>query len=143
MIKQIEKVSNEELDTLIELWLNVNIEAHDYINKDYWISNKEFVKSELPKATILAYYKEKEIVGFLGFMDNYIAGIFIQKGFRGCGIGKKLLDIAKEKSEQLTLTVYKKNRNAIGFYSAQKFKKVKEVVDTNTSEIEYIMVWQK
>ena len=143
MIKQIDKLSNTELDTLIELWLSVNIETHDYINKNYWISNKELVKSELPKANILVYYNEKEIVAFLGFMDNYIAGLFIQKRFRGCGIGKKLLDIAKEQSEQLTLTVYKKNRNAIEFYSAQKFKTLKEVVDTNTSEIEYVMVWQK
>ena len=143
MIKQINKLSNTELNTLIDLWLNINIETHTYIDKNYWKSNQDFVKRELAKADIFVYYSEKNIVAFLGLVDNYIAGIFISKQFRDNGIGKQLLNVAKEKNEKLILTVYKKNINAIGFYSAQKFKIVKEQVDLNTSEIEYVMVWEK
>ena len=143
MIKQINKLSNTELNTLIYLWLNINIETHTYIDKNYWKSNQDFVKRELAKADIFVYYSEKNIVAFLGLVDNYIAGIFISKQFRDNGIGKQLLNVAKEKNEKLILTVYKKNINAIGFYSAQKFKIVKEQVDLNTSEIEYVMVWEK
>lgn len=143
MIKQISELSNIELNTLIDLWLNVNIETHTYINKDYWKSKQDFVKRELPKADIFVYYNKNEIIAFLGLVDNYIAGIFIEKQFRGFGIGKQLLDIAKENRETLTLSVYKKNVNAIGFYSVQKFNKVKEELDTNTSEIEYLMVWHR
>ena len=143
MIKQINKLSNTELNTLIDLWLDINIETHTYIDKNYWKSNQDFVKRELVKADIFVYCSEKNIVAFLGLVDNYIAGIFISKQFRNNGIGKQLLNVAKEKNEKLILTVYKKNINAIDFYSSQKFKIVKEQVDINTSEIEYVMVWEK
>ena len=143
MIKQINKLSNTELNTLIDLWLDINIETHTYIDKNYWKSNQDFVKRELVKADIFGYCSEKNIVAFLGLVDNYIAGIFISKQFRNNGIGKQLLNVAKEKNEKLILTVYKKNINAIDFYSSQKFKIVKEQVDINTSEIEYVMVWEK
>ena len=54
-------------------------------------------------------------------MDNYIAGIFIKKRFKGKGIGQKLLQVAKEEQDVLSLAVYRENQAAYAFYQKQGF----------------------
>ena len=50
----------------------------------------------------------REILDFIGMVDNYIAGIFVDKKYRSFEIGKKLLDYVKSKYDSLSLKVYKK-----------------------------------
>ena len=47
-------------------------------------------------------------------MDNYIAGIFIKSVSRK-GIGQKLLQVAKEEQDVLSLAVYRENQAAYAF----------------------------
>lgn len=63
--------------------------------------------------------KDDDIRGFIGMMENYIAGIFVDEKFRSCGIGRELLDYAKSVKKELSLSVYKKNQAAARFYLLQ------------------------
>ena len=54
-----------------------------------------FRLSMLPEAEVYVYEKDDDIRGFIGMMENYIAGIFVDEKFRSCGIGRELLDYAK------------------------------------------------
>jgi len=56
------------------------------------------------------YEKDNKILGFIGIIDGYIAGIFVKDGMQGNGIGKILIDTCKKDSNELTLNVYEKNR---------------------------------
>ncbi len=40
----IRKFKNEELDTVMSIWLETNMKAHDFINKSYWQGNYDMVK---------------------------------------------------------------------------------------------------
>ncbi len=51
-----------------------------------------------------------------GVNNNYIEGIFVDTNNQRYGIGTSLLNKVKENRNNLTLSVYKKNRNAIDFY---------------------------
>ncbi|MFZ4356363.1 GNAT family N-acetyltransferase, partial [Enterococcus gallinarum] len=83
----------------------------------------------LPKATLILAEEEGQIIGFLGLMDNYIAGIFIKKAFQGKGIGQKLLQVAKEEQDVLSLAVYRENQAAYAFYQKQGFVQQKRTID--------------
>ncbi len=72
-----------------------------------------------------------------------IEGIFVDINNQHSGVGTSLLNKIKEDKEKLTLSVYKKNTNAIKFYEKNNFIIVSENVDENTNEIEYIMTWRK
>lgn len=48
-----------------------------------------------------------------------------------------------EKKDNLTLSVYKKNENAISFYEKNNFIIASENIDKSTNEIEYTMTWKK
>ena len=83
------------------------------------------------------------IVGFIGINENYIEGIFIDTNNQCKGIGTSLLNKVKENRDNLTLSVYKKNINAINFYKKNDFIITSENIDKDTAEIEYTMTWNK
>ena len=133
----------EDIDCIMHLWLETNKQAHYFIESSYWDSNFLSVKEMLPQSTIYIYDCNNQIQGFIGLIDNYIAGIFISKDNQSRGIGRKLLNYAKEKWEKLTLQVYQKNTRAVQFYLREGFSISKEQVDEETGEIEYFMEWRQ
>lgn len=133
----------DELDTIMKIWLKTNIEAHSFISERYWKENSDAVKAMLPDANIFVYEENNIILGFVGLMDNYIAGIFVNRNHQSRGIGKALLNYIKENNSELTLHVYKKNHRGINFYLREYFIISKEQVDENTGEPELVMNWKK
>ena len=48
------------------------------------------------EANMETYEQDKKIQGFVGIMDDYLAGIFVDKKCRSMGTGKALLECVKE-----------------------------------------------
>lgn len=132
----------KDLERVMEIWLESNIDVHSFIDKKYWEDNYEMVKEILPSAEIYLYEENKNILGFVGLMENYIAGIFVEKNFRSQGVGRKLLDCCKNLKRELTLSVYEKNQKAYSFYIREGFQVVEKKIDENTNEIELVMYWR-
>lgn len=132
----------EDIDKVMQLWLNTNIQAHSFIDDKYWQDNFKDVKEMMPQATIYVYEENGEIQAFIGLMEGFIAGIFVASDFQSKGIGKLLLDYSKEKNKELSLCVYKKNNRALNFYLKEGFTISTEQVDENTNEEEYVMKWR-
>ena len=139
----IRKFKKEDIDEVMEIWKNENIRTHNFISKEYWKNNYEYVKDILPNADIYVYIMNENIVGFIGVDNDYIEGIFVDINNQHNGIGTSLLNKIKEEKEKLTLSVYKKNTNAIKFYKKNGFIITGESIDKNTDEIEYTMTWKK
>ena len=137
----IRKFKIDELETVMKIWLETNIAAHDFISEDYWQGNYEQVKMILPDATVFVYEENNLIPGFIGLTENYIAGIFIDKNSQSKGIGKVLLDYVKKCHSNLLLQVYKKNSRAVRFYLREGFVVSNEQTDENTGEAELVMNW--
>lgn len=140
MIRKFEK---NDINAVMEIWVNENIRTHNFIAKEYWKDNYEYVKDILPKADIYVYILDEQVVGFVGANNNYVEGIFVDINNQHSGIGTSLLDRIKENKDNLTLNVYKKNANAIKFYEKNNFIITRENIDKDTNEIEYTMTWSK
>lgn len=132
-----------DLNRLVEIWLNSNIDAHNFIEENYWRSNITYLREELPKSDLYLAEIDNKIVGFMGIMDSYIAGIFIDKDFRSMGLGKKLLQIGKDKYDFLSLNVYVKNENAYKFYLNNDFIVEEKTLDEANNQYEYYMTYKK
>ena len=139
----IRKLKKEDIDEVMEIWKKENIRTHNFISKEYWENNYEYVKDILPNADIYVYIMNENIVGFIGVDNDHIEGIFVDINNQHNGIGTSLLNKIKEEKEKLTLSVYKKNINAIKFYKKNGFIITGESIDKNTDEIEYTMTWKK
>ena len=129
----------------MQIWLDTNIQAHNFILKDYWTDNYDMVKEMLPQAELYVYENDEsnQIDGFVGLMDDYVAGIFVRKDVQSKGIGKQLLDYVKAIKLSLSLSVYEKNTRAIHFYQRESFVIQSESIDDNTDEIEFVMTWSR
>lgn len=139
----IRKFKDSDIDEVMHLWLEVNIQTHNFIEEGYWESNYDKVKQMMPQATIYVYEQDDHIQAFIGLMDNYIAGIFVSGKVRSQGIGKQLLAKVKRINNKLTLHVYLNNERAIKFYQRENFKIYKEQIDDETGETEILMIWER
>ena len=134
-----------DLNTVMQIWLDTNIKAHSFIPYNYWTENYNNVKDILPKAEIYVYENDitKQIDGFIGLTDHYIEGIFVKESVQSKGVGKQLLEHTKGIKPNMSLKVYQKNTRAVSFYQREQFLIESENMDHMTNEKEYIMVWNK
>ena len=139
----IRKFNENDLDKVMTIWLDSNIETHNFIPKAYWETVSHFVKRAMVLSDMYVYEKDETICGFIGLDDTYIAGMFVDASGRSKGIGKELLDYVKNIMPELVLRVYQKNERAIAFYKREQFEIVSESVDGNTNESEFVMLWKK
>ena len=51
----IRQYNEGDIDTIIQLWLDTNIQAHHFISSDYWRANYDMVREMLPHAEIYVY----------------------------------------------------------------------------------------
>ena len=141
----IRKMEEKDIPDVLQIWLETNIRAHNFIEKEYWTGNYEMVKQILPEAEVYVYEDEKngQIAGFIGMNNQYVEGLFVKELAQSRGIGKQLLDHAKSRKTELRLGVYQKNVRAMRFYLRENFLIQAEEMDEDTNEKEYIMGWEK
>lgn len=133
MIRQFEF---RDLDKIMNIWLEGNLEAHSFIDAEYWKKNFESVKSVLPNAEVYVYEffgGGGWIQGFIGMDAEYIAGIFVAAGHKGQGIGHQLIETVKKRN-RLSLHVFEKNTGAMAFYLAEGFKVRERMTEKETGE---------
>ncbi|PSJ31477.1 acetyltransferase [Peptostreptococcus russellii] len=138
----IKKFEIEDLDEIMNIWLETNISAHGFIKASYWKENFEMVEEMMMSSEIYLYKEDNKIYGFIGLIDDYIAGIFIKDKYQSRGIGKNLLDYVKSNRNRLLLSVYNKNNRAVEFYKREGFIIVKNEIDEANNEKEFVMEWQ-
>ena len=138
----IRKFEEKDTERVMQIWLEVNIETHNFVLSDYWLSQYQSVQEQLLLADIYVYEQDKKIQGFVGMMDDYLAGIFVDEKCRSMGIGKDLLECVKENYPVFTLNVYQKNRRAVDFYLREGLSVVSKGIDKDTKEADYTMAWK-
>ena len=79
----IREFQTDDINKVADIWLDTNIKAHNFIPSQYWKN------------------------------DEYVEGIFVSGEMQSQGIGKILLNYAKDKRNKLLLNVYQKNARAL------------------------------
>ncbi|MEY8338330.1 GNAT family N-acetyltransferase [Lachnospiraceae bacterium 62-35] len=139
----VRKLEEKDMDPVMEIWLEANILAHDFVPKSYWRDKLQEVREMISQAEVYVYENPNfgTIQGFVGMSGDYIAGIFVCEEARSRGIGRQLLDYVKAFKLRLTLRVYEKNQRAVRFYERESFQIQSEHMDKDTGEKEYFMIW--
>ena len=141
----IRKFETQDLDAVMQIWLNGNLDAHPFIPASFWTDHFETVRDLLPQAELYVHENEatRQIDGFIGLTENHIEGIFVAESARSKGVGKSLLEYAKSCKPYLTLSVYQKNERALAFYRREQFTVQSEGIDEDTNEAEIQMLWTR
>ena len=138
----IRKANIEDINRVMDIWLQANLEAHNFVDPSYWKDNFALVKQEIQSADVFVVEEKNKIVGFAGLKQDYLAGIFFDQKVRHQGLGTELLNYLKNRYPQLILDVYQKNRAAVNFYQKNGFKTIQEKEYQNQNLNEYQMMWK-
>ena len=134
---------NEDLKKIEEIWQKGNKEAHAFVSEEFFLGHLPMLRELMPKVTVLVSEEEDTVTGFLGMEDGFILGLFVDPVKQGQGIGRKLLQEAKRKTDVLTLKAFVKNERAVAFYIREGFTAAGTEVDETTGEEEVTFVWNK
>ena len=130
-----------DLAQVAAIWLDTNIQAHAFIPAEYWQGNFSAVREQLAQAEVYIYEAAEQVLGFIGLDGQYIAGLFVRPGAQGRGIGRQLLDFAKQEKGRLRLHVYQNNTRAVQFYLREQFVPQQESTDAHTGQQELELLW--
>ncbi len=140
----IRKFYDMDLKKVMKIWYDSNLEVHDFIPVDYWDRNFGYVSRLIPKSEVYVYEIDGMVVGFVGVEDNgYINGLFVDKDYRGLGIGTKLIAYILDLYNPITLDVFENNYGAVRYYENRGFQCVEQNIHEDLGEVEYHMFFMK
>ncbi|OTA19928.1 GNAT family N-acetyltransferase [Xenorhabdus beddingii] len=129
-----------DMDAVLSIWLAASIKAHDFVAAEFWQSQVKNMRDiYLPASEVHVYVQDTHVVAFYALHENNLAAVFVSPDKQGQGIGKALVNDAKKRRKELTLSVYQKNLASYHFYLSQGFHVIREEVDENTGCREYFM----
>ena len=139
----IRKIIDTDIEQVMRIWYEGNLEAHDFVDTEYWDRNKNYVRRALSQFDVYVYESDAKVVGFVGMDGDYLAGLFVHRDFRGLGFGTRLIERMKEDHEYFTLHVFKKNDDAYTFYRNRGLRILDLEVNEDLGEEEYLMYYRK
>jgi putative acetyltransferase len=99
--------------------------THDFLTEDDITSLRPLVAEELASDAVAWWViasDEADPIGFLGYTEDTIEGLFIDPAHRGTGAGRFLIEHAQQlASGPLAVVVNEQNVAAIRFYEAMGF----------------------
>ncbi|MDF1585753.1 GNAT family N-acetyltransferase [Marinimicrococcus flavescens] len=104
-------------DRVIGIWLAASRVGHPFVGEAVLREQQEKVRDVyLPMAENWVAEVEGRIEGFIGLLDDFVGGLFVDPRRHGQGIGRSLLQHAATRHGRLTVSVYEANTEALAFY---------------------------
>ncbi|WDZ78898.1 GNAT family N-acetyltransferase [Ensifer adhaerens] len=107
----------EEGERLLAIWLAASRIGHPFLGEARLVEQQQVVRDTyLPMADNWVAEIDGQVVGFIGLIENFIGGLFVDPDVLGAGIGRALVGDAAARLGQLDVSVYADNRAAVAFY---------------------------
>jgi ribosomal protein S18 acetylase RimI-like enzyme len=117
--------SPADKDRLLDIWLAASRVGHPFIAEDELRQQQRIVGDiYLSQADNWVAELDGLPVGFIGLLDNFIGGLFVDPKMHGSGIGRSLVEHAAGRLGKLTVTVYADNQKGVGFYRRCGFEEI-------------------
>lgn len=117
--------ADEDLEELLDVWYRASLIAHSFLGEEFLASERRDVAGHwLPMAETMVYEADGRVVGFLALIGNEVGAIFVDPDYQGRGMGRALMDRARESRPFLELNVFEANTVGRSFYDAYGFELV-------------------
>ncbi|MGD2102637.1 MAG: GNAT family N-acetyltransferase [Acidimicrobiia bacterium] len=134
MIRTFSKGDTEEL---IDVWYRASLIAHPFLDDDFLAAERrEIIEHWLPMAETSVFVIDGRVVGFLSLIGNEVGGIFVDPDHQRRGMGRALMDRARESRPFLELDVFEANAIGRRFYDNYGFQLVDRRIHERTGQPE-------
>lgn len=123
----IREYRESDLSELLDAWHAASLVAHPFLDEDFLASERRNIPElYLPNAETWVYEHAGQVVGFIAMIGNEVGAIFVQPRLHGQGIGRALMDHARERRNGLEVQVFTENKIGRRFYSLYGFEEISE-----------------
>ena len=103
-----------------------------------------FLAQYVPSGQLVLARLDSGLAGFMVQTPGWIEQLYLDPDLRRLGIGKSLVELAKQKSEALELWCFADNLAARAFYAAQGFAEIRGTDGDNEAGLPDILFrWQR
>lgn len=129
----IRKYRDHDLDDLLDAWASASEIAHPFLTQDFLALERENIPNlYLPNAETWVFEDKGRVVGFVALLGIEVGAIFVHPSQQRRGVGRQLMDKARELRGELVVEVFKANTMGRAFYAKYGFEIVAEKVHEQT-----------
>lgn len=126
----------QDLGELLDVWYQASLTAHPFLSQEFLAAERsEIAKDWIPQSETTVYESDGRVVGFLSLIDNEVGAVFVEPDFQGRGIGRSLMDRARESRPYLELDVFEANAIGRRFYDSYGFELVSRHIDEASGHV--------
>ena len=116
-----------DLEGVLSAWENASKLAHPFLTAAFQAKERYNIPNVyLPNTDTWVAEVEGVVVGFIALMGNEVGAIFVEPRLHGAGVGKALMDKAREIHRDLEVEVFEANSIGRRFYSGYGFEPLAE-----------------
>lgn len=138
----IRHATNTDFRELADIYHDASLIAHPFIDPAYIVLDSVALREDrLPLEEAFLWEVRGEIAGYISLTGPHINGLFVKVDRQRRGIGRALVDHAKQLHDHLEVRVFKENYLAQRFYHAMGFEVFDERDHPELTHEEYRMRW--
>ena len=127
---------NEDVGAILAAWESAVKVGHPFLTEEFLSQERYNIPNVyLPNTETWVVEVEGELVGFLSLMGSEVGAIFVHSEHHGTGVGRTLMDKARELRGGLELEVFKKNKVGRAFYARYGFTLMEEKHHEESGEV--------
>lgn len=112
----------EDQARLSAIWFAASSQAHAFLGVDCLNRQRQLIEETyLAAAETWVACRDGRPLGFIGLLDDFIGGLFVDPAEQGLGVGRALVAHALALKGSLQLEVYASNPGAQAFYQRLGF----------------------
>ena len=122
-IEILNNIEKMDMDNILDVWESSVRATHTFLNEKDIISIKPQVKEGILYVSKFLCVRDDEgiIQAFMGVHDRKVEMLFVSDDCRGKGIGKRLVEYAKNSLNIKYVDVNEQNLQGVGFYKHMGF----------------------
>lgn len=126
---------SSDTDQLIAVWYRASLIAHPFLSETFLEAERgQIIEQWLPATETTVYEVDGRVVGSISLMDTEVGGLFVDPDHQGKGIGRALVDHARETRPFLELDVFEANSIGRRFYDRYGFRFVSRHIHEETGQ---------
>jgi putative acetyltransferase len=124
---------DKDLADVLSTWQSASQMAHAFLGNAFLLQERSRIQSlYLPQSDTWVAEAGGELAGFISLMGSEVGGLFVRPERQHMGVGRALLDKAREIHGDLEVEVFEENLAARKFYLEYGFEFMQSCVHPET-----------
>jgi putative acetyltransferase len=123
-------------DALLDCWEAAARGAHAFLDDAFFDAERTAIRDEyLPTTETSVYVADDTVVGFIALLGDEIGGLFVHPSWQRRGIGRALVEHARQTRCVLAVDVFERNVASVAFYERIGFVTMGRHTHAATGEV--------